>query len=138
MNALDTQVAGSHYKSMAIQPVEFIEKNNLGYCVGNIIKYVCRYKSKNGIEDLNKAKHYIDILIDLENDKNEESESVDIPTNTQDIEQCPEEVGPKKAPPAEDSITDISSMVEDALGSCANPECVGNPDNYKPTATPEK
>jgi len=65
MSALDEQVGGSHYK-MAIQPVEFIEKNNLGFCVGNCIKYLCRYKQKNGKQDLEKAKHYIDLLIELE------------------------------------------------------------------------
>lgn len=71
MSALDTQVGGSHYKNMTIQPVEFIEKNNLGFCVGNIIKYVCRYKDKNGIEDLKKARHYIDLLIEIEESKNQ-------------------------------------------------------------------
>jgi len=71
MSALDTQVGGSHYKNMTIQPVEFIERNNLGFCVGNIIKYVCRYKDKNGIEDLKKARHYIDLLIDMEESKNQ-------------------------------------------------------------------
>lgn len=65
-NSLETQVGGSHYKNMCIQPIEFIERNDLGFCVGNIIKYVCRYKDKNGIEDLKKARHYIDILIDFE------------------------------------------------------------------------
>ena len=71
MSALNTQVGGSHYKNMTIQPVEFIEKNNLGFCVGNIIKYVCRYKDKNGIEDLKKARHYIDLLIEIEESKNQ-------------------------------------------------------------------
>ncbi len=66
MSALNTQVGGSHYKNMVIQPVEFIEKNNLGFCVGNVIKYICRYKNKNGIEDLKKARHYIDLLIEIE------------------------------------------------------------------------
>ena len=65
-NSLEQQVGGEHYKNFAIQPVEFIHKNNLGFIVGNIIKYICRYKDKNGIEDLQKAKHYIDILIQLE------------------------------------------------------------------------
>ena len=64
--ALSQQVGGSHYKDMAIQPVEFIEKNNLGFCAGNVIKYICRYKNKNGIEDLKKARHYIDLLIEIE------------------------------------------------------------------------
>jgi len=64
--ALDVQVGGGHYKDMAIQPVEFCFKNNLNNCQSNIIKYVTRYKSKNGLEDLKKAKHYIDLLISLE------------------------------------------------------------------------
>lgn len=65
-NALEQQVGGSHYKGFAIQPVEFIHKNNLSFIVGNIIKYICRYKDKNGIEDLKKAKHYLEVLIELE------------------------------------------------------------------------
>ena len=64
--ASETQVGGNHYSEMAIQPTEFIHKNNLSFIQGNIIKYVCRYKSKGGIEDLNKAKHYIDLLIEFE------------------------------------------------------------------------
>jgi hypothetical protein len=63
---LSQQVGGSHYKNMVIQPVEFIEKNNIGFCAGNVIKYICRYKNKNGIEDLKKARHYIDLLIEIE------------------------------------------------------------------------
>lgn len=65
-NALNVQIGGNHYKEMPIQPIEFTHKNNLNFCQGNIIKYVTRYKSKNGIEDLKKAKHYIDLLIELE------------------------------------------------------------------------
>ena len=66
MGAFDSQVGGNHYKSLKIQPVEFIHINGLGYIAGNIIKYVCRYKVKNGIEDLRKARHYIDMLIESE------------------------------------------------------------------------
>lgn len=66
MSALKQQVGGNHYKSFKIQPIEFIIKNNLGYIVGNVIKYVCRYKLKNGVEDLRKARHYIDLLIESE------------------------------------------------------------------------
>lgn len=62
----NTQIGGDHYCFMAIQPIEFIEANNLGYCVGNVIKYVCRYRRKNGKEDLLKARHYIDLLIEQE------------------------------------------------------------------------
>lgn len=51
---------------MKIQPVEFIHANGIGFCEGAIIKYVTRHKSKNGIEDLLKARHFIDLLIELE------------------------------------------------------------------------
>lgn len=53
------QVGGSHYQKMKIEPIVFIMGNNLDFCQGNIIKYVCRYKDKNGIQDLRKAKQYI-------------------------------------------------------------------------------
>lgn len=57
------QVGGNHYK-VSIQPVEYILRNELGFCEGNVIKYITRYKNKNGLEDLKKAKHYIEILIE--------------------------------------------------------------------------
>ncbi len=66
MNALQTQVDGDHYKTKAIQPVEYIHANNLGFCEGNVVKYITRWKDKNGIKDLEKARHYLDILIQLE------------------------------------------------------------------------
>ncbi len=63
--ALDTQIGGEHYKKYAIQPVEFITKNKLGFLEGCVIKRLCRYEDKNGLEDLKKAKHEIDLLIEL-------------------------------------------------------------------------
>jgi hypothetical protein len=68
-NALDKQVAGSHYKDLPIQPVEYIYANALGYFEGNVIKYVSRWRKKNGVADLEKAKHYIELLIELESRK---------------------------------------------------------------------
>lgn len=65
MSALDTQVSGNHYK-MPIQPVEFIHKNNIPYLEGNVIKYTCRHKSKNGKEDILKAIHYLQLILELE------------------------------------------------------------------------
>lgn len=65
--ALEVQHGGGHYKGMKIQPVEFIHANNIGYMEGNAIKYLCRWQLKNGLEDLNKAKHYIELLIEMEN-----------------------------------------------------------------------
>ena len=66
MSALDVQVAGDHYKTMAIQPIDFIVKNGIGYCEANAIKYLCRWRYKGGIDDLRKAKHYIEILMEME------------------------------------------------------------------------
>lgn len=68
-SALEKQVGGSHYKQFPIQPVEFINVNNLSYMQGNVIKYVVRYPFKNGIADLEKAKHYIEMLIEFERNK---------------------------------------------------------------------
>ena len=64
MKSFKKQVGGSHYKKYKIQPVEFIIKNNIGFVEGNIIKYVLRFKEKGGVSDLEKAKHYIELLID--------------------------------------------------------------------------
>jgi len=63
------QVGGTHYSKMAIEPIEFIVQNGLGYIEGNVIKYISRYKNKNGLEDLKKARHYIDMLIQQEEGK---------------------------------------------------------------------
>ena len=59
----DKQIGGSHYKSFHIQPYEFISKNNLSFFQGNVVKYVCRYLSKNGVEDLQKIIHYCQLEI---------------------------------------------------------------------------
>lgn len=63
---LNKQVGGSHYTTKAIQPIEFITANNIGFCEGNAIKYICRYKDKNGVEDLLKAIHYLEMLVEQE------------------------------------------------------------------------
>ncbi|SDS25502.1 Protein of unknwon function [Halopseudomonas litoralis] len=66
VSALEQQPGGSHYKGRAIQPIQYIHANNLGFCEGNVVKYVTRWREKGGLEDLRKAQHYIDLLIDLE------------------------------------------------------------------------
>ena len=57
------QIGGTHYSNLAIEPIDFITANKLGFCEGNIVKYIARWKAKNGIEDLKKARWYIDFLI---------------------------------------------------------------------------
>jgi len=58
-----TQIGGNHYTKFPIQPYEFISKNDLSFFQGNVVKYVCRYLHKNGVEDLEKIKHYCDLEI---------------------------------------------------------------------------
>lgn len=64
VSATDRQVGGDHYASQAIQPIDYIFENGLGFCEGNVVKYVTRYQKKNGVEDLKKARHYLDMLIE--------------------------------------------------------------------------
>jgi len=64
-NPLNKQVGGNHYKEMPIQPLEYIEKNNIPFLEGNVIKYVTRHSFKNGIEDLRKAYHYLEVIAEM-------------------------------------------------------------------------
>jgi hypothetical protein len=66
VSALNTQVSGDHYKSLKIQPIEFIHANAIPFAEGSVIKYVTRWRAKGGIADLEKAKHFIELLIELE------------------------------------------------------------------------
>jgi hypothetical protein len=62
LKSLLTQVGGNHYKKMVIQPAEFINKNKLLFAEGNAIKYICRHSSKGGIQDIDKAIHYLEMV----------------------------------------------------------------------------
>lgn len=64
-SAFAKQINGKHYKQMAIQPVDFIMANKLDFLAGNVVKYVCRHSTKGGKVDLEKAKHYIEMLIEF-------------------------------------------------------------------------
>lgn len=64
-NPLDKQIGGAHYKSMKIQPIEYIHANNMGFLEGNIIKYITRHHAKNGAEDVKKVIHYAELLLKL-------------------------------------------------------------------------
>ena len=66
MSALDKQVQGDHYKDKAIQPIVYIHANGLGFCEGNVVKYITRHKTKNKKEDILKAIHYLELLLELE------------------------------------------------------------------------
>ena len=65
-NAMEKQVGGNHYKGYAIQPVQYAHANHLDFFQGSVVKYVTRFRDKNGKEDLLKERHFIDMLIELE------------------------------------------------------------------------
>lgn len=67
-SALSTQVGGDHYKNFPVQPVEFIMKNSLSYLQGDVVKRIVRYNKPTGkgLQDLEKIKHVIDLLIEIE------------------------------------------------------------------------
>jgi hypothetical protein len=65
-SALSNQIGGNHYSKLKIQPVEFIHANNIPFIEGCIIKYATRWRDKGGIKDLEKIKHFAELLIELE------------------------------------------------------------------------
>lgn len=69
-SALDIQIGGDHYKDLAIQPVQYILANEVPFVEGCVIKYVTRWRDKGGVKDLEKAKHFIELLIEHEENKN--------------------------------------------------------------------
>lgn len=66
MKASETQVGGGHYKDFPIQPAEFCQKNKLPFCESAVVKYVCRHRDKNGPQDIRKAKHFLDLLLEFD------------------------------------------------------------------------
>jgi hypothetical protein len=65
-SAMTEQEGGTHYKDLTIQPVEFCQRNKLGYCESCAVKYVTRHKQKNGAEDIRKAIHFLQLLLEIE------------------------------------------------------------------------
>lgn len=66
VSPLDTQVAGDHYKGRAIQPIEYAHANSLDFFQGSVVKYVTRWRDKGGLADLEKAKHFLELYMELE------------------------------------------------------------------------
>lgn len=66
MTASDKQIGGTHYKNLSIQPTEYVIKNKLNFCEGNVIKYVTRHRTKGGAEDIRKAIHYLELILQHE------------------------------------------------------------------------
>lgn len=81
-SALDVQINGTHYKNMAIQPAEFITMNNIGFLEGCVIKRMCRWQNKDGVADLKKAIHEIQLLMEFHERKTRNEVH---PGNTQEV-----------------------------------------------------
>lgn len=79
--SLDIQVSGNHYKNRSIQPVEYIHYNGLNFCEGNVVKYVTRWRDKNGLADLTKSKHYVELLYDLSAEEDRKNGAIFIEKN---------------------------------------------------------
>jgi hypothetical protein len=62
------QVGGVHYKEYAVEPIEFVVRNRLGFCEANAIKYICRHAVKGGVQDIDKAIHYLELLKEFKYD----------------------------------------------------------------------
>ena len=90
MSSLDVQIGGGHYKELAIQPVEYIHKNNLGFIEGCVVKYVTRWRDKGGLNDLRKAVHFLQILIELESGGETQKQVRDVCTGVSEAEQEPD------------------------------------------------
>lgn len=117
ISAQDKQVGGNHYKDLAIQPVEYIFKNNIGYFEGCVIKYVTRWKNKGGLQDLEKAKHFLELLIELQNQK----------ANNGMLKLVQEEL--EKTKPEEATMSSEQICIEaEALSQYGNtkPDAIGN------------
>ena len=77
MSAYDKQIGGSHYRSLKIHPSKFVIENELLFPEGNVIKYICRHRFKNGKEDLLKAIHFIEMIIERDYSKTETKNPLD-------------------------------------------------------------
>jgi len=113
-NPYDTQVGGSHYKDMKIQPSEFINKNEMQFAEGNAIKYICRHGSKGRLQDLEKAKHYIDMIIERDYADEYKNGSVDsgVDISYNDVDPSLTITLPESD---EDSMDDLSEGFKDDL-----------------------
>ena len=85
-DAFRKQVGGSHYKDLAIQPIAYILANELGFAEGNVVKYVTRWRAKNGIEDLRKAQHYLELLIQQAQSEEERKARIAVQQDVQSAE----------------------------------------------------
>jgi hypothetical protein len=120
----DEQVGGTHYSRLGIEPIQFIETNGLGYHEGNVIKYISRWRNKNGIEDLNKAKWYVERLIELEQSRLEHEAQVELPFD-EDLLFGADEFKTYKEHVDEEVEAEITSAAELFTSPCGCNTCAG-------------
>lgn len=118
-NPMSKQVGGNHYTRCSIQPWEIIERNGLGFFEGNVIKYVMRYQNKNGLQDLLKAKHYIEYLI------NREEKNVQTITQEREFPKVDESSLPKLQP-STDSNSPLPANCPWGVASITTPFYAGS------------
>ena len=118
----DEQVGGTHYSRLGIEPIQFIETNGLGYHEGNVIKYISRWRNKNGLEDLNKAKWYVERLIELEQSRLEHEGQVELPFD-EDLLFGADEFKTFKQHVDEEVEAEITSAAELFSGTCECDTC---------------
>ena len=75
MSTYDKQIGGTHYRTMKIQPSKFVIENKMLFAEGNVVKYICRHPYKDGKQDLEKAKHFIDMIIERDYSEEESEET---------------------------------------------------------------
>lgn len=82
-NPFDKQTGGDHYKKLAIQPTAYIQKNKLGWCEGNIVKYITRWRDKGGIQDIDKVIHYAELLKQIVSEEEKPTKQIELFTGIQ-------------------------------------------------------
>ena len=90
MSIWEKQIGGKHYKKMKIQPSEFVHKNNMLFAEGNVIKYICRHPFKDGKQDLLKAIHYCEMIIERDYPEKKEKKGktkIDLKGRLQEIKE---------------------------------------------------
>ena len=105
---MGVQVGGDHYKNLAIQPIEYIHANSIPFAEGSVIKYVTRWRSKNGIADLQKALHFIRLLLELESKRKTKRKSKKKKSLTENITAL-EYTQTNNIPPAEGLVITLVS-----------------------------
>lgn len=120
MDSLTKQIGGDHYQKRSIQPIEYVLANDLNFCEGCVVKYVTRWRDKGGIEDLHKAMHYLQFLIE-DQATQQIPEDVHIPVNLEAAEVIGHNPNCGVAIRAPRGSVSLAQIIEDALDEYDDP-----------------